>query len=226
MGKRPTLALALALLASAGLSARAAASDISSTHAYIQANYALAKAGVARIGSAQAKIHAFNASLGQRCPNVGKGALEVEATQPLSSEVVVALWSIAYGNSAGPIHTFVAATRHLRWGGSKTSRIAARYAKSLGEMASLPLPDLCKDVGAFAATGFKLAPAAVVTLVEHAESIELEPVPPRLLAPFERGSDRSVLARTAGLETKLEESEFSLGQTDWIEVLDTLGLPQ
>ena len=48
----------------------------------------------------------------------------------------------------------------------------------------------------------------------------------RLLSPYERGSDASVFAKTATLETKLEEQEFSLGQTDWLEVLATLGLPQ
>ena len=226
MRRRSTFALALALITSAGLPLGATASDVSSTHAYIQANYALAKAGVARIGAVQAKVQALNASLAQRCPTVGKGAMQNETTQTVSGEVVAALWSIAYGANAGPIHTFVGAARHLHWSNSRTTRIATRYAKSLGEMASLPMPDLCKDVGAFAAGGFQMASASVVALVDHAESIELEAVPTRLLAPFARGSDRAVLAKTASLELKLEENEFALGQTDWIEVLETLALPQ
>jgi hypothetical protein len=217
-----TLAALLATVSTQG----AAASNVSATHAYIQANYALAKAGVARIPAIQAKAQALNASLAQQCPLAGKGAPVLEVSQPLSHEVVEALWSIAYGDNAGPIATFVSKTKHLRWSNARITRIVARYAKNLHEMASLPLPSICDDVRAFAASGFRTAPAHSVALVEHAESIELEPVPAGLLASYERGSDASVLAKTATLESKLEEQEFSLGQIDWQAILDTLGLPQ
>jgi hypothetical protein len=56
------------------------------------------------------------------------------------------------------------------------------------------------------------------------EGIEPKTIPPRLLAPYERGADASILARTKRLETKLAENEFMVGQTDWIQVLGTLGL--
>ena len=217
-----TLAAVFASLGAQG----AAASNVSATHAYIQANYALAKAGVARIGAVQAKVQALNSSLAQQCPGAGKGAPELEITQPLSGEVVAALWSVAYGANAGPIATFVSKVKPLRWSSGRIARIVSRYARSLHELSTLPMPSLCEDVRSFAASGFRSPPARAIALVEHAESVELEPVPARLLARFERGSDASVLAKTARLETKLEEQEFSLGQTDWLEVLATLGLPQ
>jgi hypothetical protein len=213
------------LLAVAGAQP-ASGSNGSATHAYIQANYALAKAGVARIGAVQRKVQALNAALAQQCPRAGAGAPELEVTQPLSGEVVAALWSIAYRTNAGPIATFVSRTKHLRWSNGRITRIVSRYAKSLHELATLPMPNLCEDVRAFAASGFSMAPARAIALTDHAESIELEPVPAKLLAGFERGSDAGVLAKTVRLETKLEEQEFSLGQTDWLELLDTLGLPQ
>jgi hypothetical protein len=217
--------IAAASIVAAGTQA-AYGSNGSATHAYIQANYALAKAGVARIGAIQTKVQALNATLAQQCPGAGKGAPELEVTQPLSHEVVAALWSIAYGANAAPIATFVAKTKHLHWSNARITRIAARYARSLHEMATLPLPGICEDVRAFAASGFRTAPAHTIALTEHAESIELEPVPARLLAAYEHGSDASVLAKTAKLETRLEEQEFSLGQTDWLELLETLALPQ
>jgi hypothetical protein len=204
----------------------AGASNVSATHVYIQANYALAKAGVARIGAIQAKVLALNASLAQQCPGAGKGAPELEITQPISHEVVAALWAIAYQANAAPISAFVAKTKHLRWSSARITKIVARYARSLHEMATLPLPNLCEDVRAFTASGFRTPPAHVLALVEHVESIELEPVPAGLLARYEQGSDKGVLSKTAALESKLEESEFSLGQTDWLLVLATLGLPQ
>lgn len=216
---------ALALLAALGAHS-AAASNVSATHAYIQANYAVAKAGVARIGTVQTKVQALNANLAQECPGAGRGAPELEVTQPVSGEVVAALWSIAYGTNAGPIATFAAKVKPLRWSSSRITRIVSRYARSLHELSTLPMPNLCEDVRSFAASGFRTPPAGAVALVDHAESLELEPVPAHLLAPFERGSDASVLAKTMRFETKLEEQEFSLGQTDWLEVLATLGLPQ
>jgi hypothetical protein len=225
MRKLCVTAIGTVLIAALGAQG-AAASNVSATHAYIQANYALAKAGVARIGAIQAKVQALNSSLAQQCPGAGRGAPELESTQPVSGEVVAALWSIAYAANASPIATFVSTVKHLRWSGGRITRIVSRYARSLHELATLPMPDLCEDVRSFAASGFRSPPARTIALVEHAESLELNPVPAQLLAPFERGSDANVLAKTARLELKLEEQEFSLGQTDWLEVLATLGLPQ
>jgi hypothetical protein len=224
--QRAATFMTLAALLAAGAAQSAEASDVSATHAYIQANYALARAAVARIGTAQAKVQALNANLAQSCPRAGAGSGETEATQPMAHEVVEEMWAIAYSTNSEPIATFVARTKHLRWSSGRITRIVSRYAKSLHEMATLRMPDLCADVRSWAASGFTVIPPGVAALDEHAEAIELEPVPARLLAPSERGSDVSVFARTARLELKLEESEFSLGQTDWLEILGTLGLQQ
>jgi hypothetical protein len=202
----------------------AAPEDLAATHAYIQANYALARASVARIGAGQAKIERLNGSLAHDCPQIGSGSPENEASQPVSHEVVAALWSLAYGADAGPIRAFVAGAKRLRWSNPAITHIAARYANSLHEMATLPLPNLCDTVRSWKASGFQVVPPATVSLVQRVEAIELTRIPARLLAPYERGSDSSVLARTTRLETRLEENEFVVGQTDWLQLLGTLGL--
>jgi len=228
MRARPTFLLS-ALAVALGLApsqAIAAPQDVAATHAYIQANYALARASVALIGPVQAKIERLNGSLAHECPQAGIGTPEVEASQPMSYEVAAALWSVAYGSAAGPIRTFVAATGRLRWSNHTITRAAASYARNQREFSALPLPNLCADVRAWKASGFQVVPATTLSLDRRAEAIELNPVPPRLLHPYATGSDASVLARTMQLETKIEENEFSKGQTDWIQVLDTLGLPQ
>jgi hypothetical protein len=217
-----TLAASLAIAAASS----AAASDVSSTHAYIQANYALAKAGVAHIGVVQAKVQALNASLAQSCPHAGAGSPELESSQPMSSEVVVALWATTYAANAGPIATFASKTKQLRWSNGRITRMVSRYARSLHEMATLRMPDLCTDVRSWQGTGFTVIPPGVAALDDHAESIQLEPVPAGLLRSSARGSDASVLARAVALELKLEESEFSLGQDDWLLLLETLSMHQ
>jgi hypothetical protein len=219
----PTI-IALVALGLAPAQATAATGDQVATHAYIQANYALARASVARRGAAQARIERFNDELARECPRVGIGSPENEASQPISHEVAVALWSLSYGTTAGPIRTFVATVKRLRWSNRAVTRLAQRYGTDLHELATLSLPHLCEDVRAWKATGYQVIAPAVVSLVARVEAIEPKTIPPRLLAPYERGADASILARTKGLETKLEEEEFIVGQTDWIQVLETLGL--
>jgi hypothetical protein len=222
---RSTILAALAL-AVIPVQAIATPQDIAATHAYIQANYALARASVATIGPAQAKIERLNRKLRGECPHAGAGALQNEASQPMSYEVAVALWSVAYGAAAGPIRTFVGVVRKLRWSDHRITHTAQNYASSLSELATLPLPDLCAEVRAWKASGFQMIPATTARLVRRVEAIEPQTIPPRLLAPYERGADRAILARTTRLETKLTATEFTLGFNDWDLLLETLGLNQ
>ncbi|MGH2864680.1 MAG: hypothetical protein ACRDJX_05465 [Solirubrobacteraceae bacterium] len=214
------------VVALAPVTASGAASGFAATHAYIQANYALARADVARIAKGEARVQALNSQLARECPGAGAGSPETEATEPMSYEVAVALWALSYGSDAGAIRTFLAAVKPLHWGSSRVTRIAHGYAVSLHELSTLAVPDLCTDVRAWTASGFSVVPANVVQLDKRVEAIEGRSIPSRLLAPFERGSDASVAARTRRLERKLAENEFMVGQTDLIEVTGTLGLPE
>ena len=223
---RLALLLATVALLIAAPQVSASPQDVSATHAYIQADYALARASVGRIGAVQAKIEQLNATLARECPHSTVGVPEDEASQPLSHEPVVAMWAIAYGTNAASIRAFVSVTNRLHWSNPRTTSLARRYARSLKEMATLPMPDLCADVRSWRESDFQVVPAGTLRLVEHAEAIELNPVPSQLLAPYERGADASTLARAARLETKLEEHEFGMGQEDWQQLLDTLGLTQ
>jgi len=222
--RRSTIIITVLALGPAPAPALATTQNVTATHAYIAANYALARAGVAKIAPAQAKIEQLNGVLANECPLVGAGSPENEASQPIAHEVAVALWSVAYGTAAGPIRTFSGAARSLRFSNPAITRAARRYARELNELASISLPPLCSDVRSWKASGFLVIPAAVLALVPRVEGIEPKPISPRLLAPYERGADASILARTQRLEKRLAEYEFMVGQTDWIQVLGTLGL--
>jgi hypothetical protein len=222
--RRWILPAALAL-AAVPAEASASQSDIAATHAVIQAGYVLAKAGVSGIPAVQAKIEALNASLARTCPRAGAGSGEDEATQPMAHEITSDLWAIAYGYNARPIATFVAKVKRLRWSNPGITRAVEHEARSLHEMATLRQPDLCADVRAWAASGFTVIPPGVVALDERAEGIQFEELPLRgLLAPYERGSDKTLVARIEAYVTRIEEEEFSLGQADWYQILETLGM--
>lgn len=221
---RRAATIVLLWFALAPAAAAASSGDVAATHAYVRANYALNRAGVGLIKQGEARIQTFNRKLAQECLHAGAGSPVNELAQPMSYEVAAALWAIAYSTAAGPIRTFVAAVRSLHWSSARITHIARGYATSLHELSTLPVPDLCADVRAWTASHFTAIPANVAQLDKRVEAIEGESIPPKLLAPFERGSDASVVARTRGLEHRLAENEFVVGQDDWIEVTETLGL--
>jgi hypothetical protein len=223
---RRSAILTVLVLAFAPAAARATSQDLTSTHAYIAANFAFAQASYARAGAAQSDALLLIRRFGRKCRNAGAGAPQNEEAQKLSYEVAGALWSVIYGADAGPIGTFVRAVRPLRWSNPALTRRAQDYARSLHELTTLPLPDLCGDVHAWSASGFLTVPAATISFDRHVESIEGHTIAPRLLAPYERASDRSILERTTRLETKLEHIETITGFNDWDSLLETLGLNQ
>jgi len=210
----------------ASASAGATTGDVAATHAYIQAGYALARVSVASLGRVQAKIESYNRRLEQECPRVGAGSPEDEASQTASNEAADALWSIGYGTDAPQIRAFLQTTRRLRWSNPAIGRAAVRFAGDLNELATSPLPDLCADVAAWKLTGFQSFPAAGAAVISRIQAIEPNAVPERLLAPYERGSDAAMLARTTHLEGQIGEFEFTHGQDDWDQLLETLALNQ
>jgi hypothetical protein len=223
--RRLLLPLVMLALATAPSPARASTQDVSVTHAAIVAGYALARAGVATINTAQSKIESFNRKLAAECAGVGRGTPETEASQPMSYEVAVALWSIAYGSAAGPIKTFAKAMRPLRWTSPRINRVARTLVANLTALATIPLPDLCGDVRAWTASGFTIIPRHVVELDRRVERLELPEIPWKLLAPYVRRGDTGRVAYIQRAERKIAEAEFVLGQSDWYAVLQTLGLP-
>jgi len=222
---RLVLPLVLLALATAPSPALASSRDVAATHTAIVAGYALARAGVATINVAQAKIESFDRKLAAECPGVGTGTPENEASQPMSHEVAVALWSIAYGSAAAPIKKFATAMRPLRWTSARINRVARSLVANLTALATIPLPDLCADVRAWKASAFTTVPPHVLELVRRVESLEVPEITWKLLAPYMRGDDARRVAYIKRAERKIAEAEFVKGQSDWYQVLKTLGLP-
>jgi hypothetical protein len=217
--------LVMVSLAVAPSPAPASSADVAATHKAIVAGYALARAAVATINIAQSNVEVWNRKLAAECPGVGSGAPETEVSTPMSHEVAVALWSIAYGSAAGPIKTFANAIRPLRWTSPRFNSDAHAFVAHLTALATTPVPDLCGDVRAWRATGFTTIPPHVIELDSRVESLELPEIPWKLVAPFERRGDAGLVAYIRRAERKVGEAEFVLGQSDWYQVLQTLGLP-
>jgi hypothetical protein len=223
--RRLVVPLVMLTLAMAPSPAPASPADVAATHKAIVAGVALARAAVATINVAQSKVESWNRKLAAECPGVGRGAPESEVSTPMSHEVAVALWSIAYGSAAGPIKTFANAMRPLHWTIARFNRDARAFVANLTALATTPLPDLCGDVRAWSATGFTTIPPHVIELDSRVESLELPEIQWKLVAPYELRGDAGLVKYIQRAERKIAEAEFVLGQSDWYQVLGTLGLP-
>lgn len=220
-----TLAAVLAVgFAPAG--AYAAPRDVSSTHAYLVANYAFLRAVHASEHTVDMNIVRLDQTFAAQCPSVGAGSPQNEEAQHMSYEVAGVLWFTLYHTDSKAVQSFVRAVKRLRWSNGAITHIARGYITSLRELAALPLPDLCGDVRAWSADGFRAVPASTILFDRHLEAIEGKSIPSRLLAPYERPADGSLAARDAHLETQLEHAEMIVGFDEWDKLLETLALNQ
>jgi hypothetical protein len=226
LGRSRIIIAALLALGVAPAGALASSGNAAATHAYIEANFKLTRAAEASVAPVQAKIVAFDAQLGSECSKAGEGGPENEESQKVSHEAADALWSISYGADIVPIRTFAKTVGSLSWSNPNLTRIARHYASTLEGLAALPLPNLCANVREWKASDFHTIPAATLQLDERAEALEGQTIPQQLLAPYERPSDRAIVAQTTRLETKLEHTETVVGFNNWDMLLETLGLNQ
>ena len=218
-----TVVLAVGLVPA---NASAASKDEASTHEYVVAAYAALHAVVSKWSVVEAGIHKLDLKFQAECPAIGAGSPQSENEQRLSAEVAGALWATGYHTEAKVVQKFAKAVNPLTWSNPAITRSAHRFTKALQEMTVLPIPDLCGDVRAWEATGFKTVPTDVEQYDHHVESIEIKEIPRKLLLPYELPGDKGLVARVERLATRFEELEFERGQDDWNTLLETLALNQ
>jgi hypothetical protein len=217
--------LGLGLLVSA--SAVAAPRDVASTDAYLAAASTDLRAAIASMPTTiDTSVAALNRRYAGECPRVAAGSIQDEAADPMTFEVAGALWSTGYHADAKIVDSFDRAVKPLRWSNAAITRAVDSYAASLHELSVVPLPNLCGDMSAWAATGFSAIPAATAQFDRHVEAIEGHPLKLALLDPYEGPAQRALAARVAGLEARFEELEGELSQKWFDETLETLALPQ
>ncbi len=226
-GRLGTLAAVAALaLGVAPAGAQASAKDIASTHAYAVAAYAALHEVVTKWSTVEAGIHRLDTKFQAECPKVGAGSPQSEQEQLLSSEVAGALWATGYRTEAKVVQKFVKAVGPLTWSNPAITRAARKFTKSLHAMTELPVPDLCGDVRAWTASGYKAMPANVAQYDRRVEAIEIKEIPRTLLLPYAQSSDRALIAADVRLDTRFGELEFERGQDDWDHLLEVLALNQ
>jgi hypothetical protein len=211
-------------VAFAPATADATSRDVASTHTYLQASYKLLHAAVSTWSRVEASIHSLDLRFHAECPHVGAGSPQNEEDQKLSYEVAGALWATGYHTDAAIVHSYVSTVNRLTWSNPQITRDARRLTRGLQEMTELQVPNICADVRAWGANDFGAVPAGVKQYDEHVEAIDIHEIPQHLLVPYVQPADDALRKRVEHVATKFEELEFMRGQTNWIALLEVLGV--
>lgn len=201
-----------------------ASSNTASTQAYVQANYALVRVARSHLATSEAGPLQVLAQVRRECPNAGAGSPQDAESTQLSNEVIAAMVLSAAKPDLSAIKTFVRATGGLSWSNHALTSAVRTYVGDLKTVLSLPTPNLCGDVKAWAATGYRALPASTVTLVAKflPAWVALGLLPPQL-ARYESSAARALAHRSAPLEVQLTEGEARAVE-HWGAIMDTIKL--
>jgi hypothetical protein len=213
-----TCALALAV------AGQAWGNDASATAAYLRADYALVAAGHAHVGASIAGYKGVLSKVRSQCPRAGRNSPQNPMSTELSNEVIGAMVLSAGKPDRPAIATYLRSVKGLRWSSGAVTHAVSSYAAMLGKLYALQVPDLCGDVQAWAAAGYRTLPASTLSFDKtfYPNWVALGLIPPGI-ARFESSQDRGLAAAAARFEYQLTNVEAEAVET-WGDVMDALEL--
>jgi len=199
--------------------------NIAATKAYIAADYALVHTARVNVKTGEAALESLRQTISAECPKAAAASPENEAAEHLSNEVVGTMGVVFVRSDVQAVTAFAEAVTGLHWSDGKLTRKVVVYADKLKALAALQEPNVCGDVRAWAASGYKtLQPATTQFDREYsANDVGIGEVPERLLAPYENSRERGQLALTKQSENELVEAEARAVEP-WSKILDALNL--
>jgi hypothetical protein len=199
--------------------------DIAATRDYIAADYALVHTARVNLKTGEAALESLRQTLSAECPKAAAASPENEAAEHLSNEVVGAMGVVFIRSDVPAVTAFAEAVTELHWSDGKLTRKVGVYADKLKALAALQEPDVCGDVRAWAASGYKtLQPTTMLFDHEYsANDVGIGEVPARLLAPYENARERGQLALTKQSESELVDAEARAAEP-WSKILGALDL--
>ncbi|HEY2572262.1 MAG TPA: hypothetical protein VGI27_12350 [Solirubrobacteraceae bacterium] len=204
--------------------ALAAPGDVSETQAYVRANYALVSSAHAKLGAAEAILQGLLRRVRSECPKVAEGSPQNTDSEALTFELVGEMRLAASRPNAGAVAAFARAVAPLRWSNAKLTNAVRSYSRQLRKQSLLAIPDVCAEVRAWVASGFRTLPQGTRRFnVALPEYVAMGMLPTRLIAAFVTPAQRGVLQRTRQLEEGISEFEAFAVET-WGKIMDALAL--
>jgi hypothetical protein len=219
-------ALLAVLFAGTPASALAGSSDVAATQKYVQANYRLVQTGVAKLGVGRAALGKARRQIEGECTNAALNSPQNPESTELSDEIIGAIVLPTLQTGKPDLLKFISSATGLRWSNSKLTADVRVYVGKLKVMATLAPPNVCADVRAWVASGYTtLTPSTIQFDKQFMPNwVALGETPTKLLAPLTPRSQKSLLRRTAALESTLIEFEAIDGVNTWDAAMESLGL--
>jgi hypothetical protein len=219
--------LALVLAPSAALGA--SSGDAAATQALAHATDTLVRAANPDIPKGLAAARRYGGAIAAGCPHAAAGSPQDGQSEQLDDELIGGMTVAGYSVAAAPIARFKHAVAGLHWSNSRLTRAVATFADKLQKLSTLALPNVCGDIQAWAASGYKTLPASTVPFVRHYLQVTPEaaevPLIIQLVGPYATNADFPILRRVERLETRLGEAEAAAVET-YSHVIITLELNQ
>jgi hypothetical protein len=201
-----------------------AASDGAATQAYLQADLSMVTVAASKIHQGESILRNVLAQVRGECPKAAAHSPQDPESTELSNEVIGTMVTAAIHPVLSPIRAFVGATSRLRWSSGSLTHTVQGYVGSLRTMAATAPPNICADVRAWAASGYKTLPATTVafnrTFTPNWVSVGEQFAG---LARFEGGGVSAIARRAAARETELTDFEAREVET-WGHIMDALEL--
>lgn len=216
----------LALVVAPANASAASAKDTAAAHNALTAGIATMSTVIRTWPKLEASLNKLDQRFATECPDVGAGSPQSESEQRLAYEVAGALWATGYHTEAPIIRKFINKVTGFATSNPKLNRRVYKFLNGLNEMIALPVPDICADVRAWTATGYRTVPTSALQFADHVEAINVEFPSPKLADPYLTPSDKGLVPKLEHLIIRFEELEFKTGIRYWNKLLETVGLNQ
>jgi hypothetical protein len=221
-----TCAVAAGVLACVVPSAGSAGSgDVAATDSYLTAVDAYEHAALANAPASAAAFEALAGSIGAECAGVLKGVppegsqgsstsfarqigeakREDEQLAEVENELSGALAATFEQPDRQALLTFAAAVRPLRWSDPVLTQLVDAEASEVEERVAVAIPDVCADMKAWAASGYKtLSPATLALRAKNEEASRNARARPTqsltgLMARYEGSAEKALIAEAKKL---------------------------
>jgi hypothetical protein len=202
----------------------ALASDAAATRSYLQADYALLRAGQRNIKASEAAYKSVLRRVRSECPQAGLNSPQNAQSTQMSNEVIGAMVVSAAKPDLAAIKAYLHAVAGLHWSSAAINRSVARYRAMLGTIFKTGVPDLCSDVKSWAASGFHTLPSSTPAFVKlFLPNWVALGFTPSSLNPLEDAQGKSLARRARALEIQITDVEARAVET-WGNIMDELRL--
>ncbi len=227
--------------------ASAPSSDRAATDAYVGAAYHYEQAALANVPGVRAAVEGLASRLASECPGVlrdgppepppgtpfarrvGESKREDEQQSELEGELSETVRLTLVQADRQPLLEFAAATRSLQWTNPTLTQAIDAQATGLEAELALALPNVCADMQAWVASGYRTLTAATHEFAAKREAIartqdaRFDKSVARLFASHESAADKALVATTKALYKEREKRLAGLTRVG-NELLASLGV--